>query len=130
MKIGHSMGAFISSAYILRYPKKIEVLILVEPWGYEDIKEEMILGLKKCSWREIMGEIFAWNHYFRFIGLAISPYSYCSIFRMVGEKLAMKILSVVRASFGRYYEPLFHKNGGKDLLYRHLYQINSCKYNT
>lgn len=34
--LGHSLGAYIVSAYALKYPEKIEHLFLVDPWGFPD----------------------------------------------------------------------------------------------
>ncbi len=32
--LGHSMGAFLSTAYSMRYPERVRHLILVDPWGF------------------------------------------------------------------------------------------------
>lgn len=34
--LGHSLGAYLVSAYALKYPEKIQHLFLVDPWGFPD----------------------------------------------------------------------------------------------
>jgi len=34
--LGHSLGAYVVSAYALKYPKNIEHLFLIDPWGFPD----------------------------------------------------------------------------------------------
>ena len=44
--LGHSLGGFISSCYALKYPDRVEHLILADPWGYTaapDMKEHSLL---------------------------------------------------------------------------------------
>lgn len=34
--LGHSLGAYVVSAYALKYPENIQHLFLVDPWGFPD----------------------------------------------------------------------------------------------
>lgn len=34
--IGHSLGGFLSTSYSLRFPERIQHLMLIDPWGFQD----------------------------------------------------------------------------------------------
>lgn len=36
MLLGHSLGAYVVSAYALKYPEKIQHLFLIDPWGFPE----------------------------------------------------------------------------------------------
>jgi len=38
--IGHSLGGFVVCCYALRFPARVQSLILVDPWGLQDATEE------------------------------------------------------------------------------------------
>lgn len=35
--LGHSFGGFLASSYTMKYPERVEHLIPVDPWGYDDV---------------------------------------------------------------------------------------------
>lgn len=37
--LGHSFGGFLASSYAMKYPDKIEHLILADPWGYTEARD-------------------------------------------------------------------------------------------
>lgn len=47
--LGHSFGGFLSSAYAMKYPERIEHLILADPWGFTDVPDLSNVALWKRS---------------------------------------------------------------------------------
>ena len=68
--LGHSLGAYIVSAYALKYPEKIQHLFLVDPWGYPK-------QLPPEEFREIPLR-------YRIIGKLASPFNPLAIMRVAG----------------------------------------------
>ena len=52
---GHSLGSYIITNYSIKYPNNIELLILLDPWGFEyDTKYDIIKYLPKINPMEIL----------------------------------------------------------------------------
>ncbi|CCD66980.1 Abhydrolase domain-containing protein abhd-5.1 [Caenorhabditis elegans] len=45
--VGHSFGGYLSTSYALKYPKRIENLILADPWGFTDVDPSFLEKLTK-----------------------------------------------------------------------------------
>lgn len=67
--LGHSLGAYIASAYALKYPEKIQHLFLVDPWGFPK--------LSRSEYNEIPLR-------FRVVAKLMSPFNPLAVVRAAG----------------------------------------------
>lgn len=52
--LGHSFGGYLATSYAMKYPEKIEHLILVDPWGYTEAKDLS----NEALWKRSLIKIF------------------------------------------------------------------------
>jgi pimeloyl-ACP methyl ester carboxylesterase len=53
--LGHSLGAYISSSYAIKYPERVKHLVLADPWGFPDKPPDN--EIKIPSWIRVIGAI-------------------------------------------------------------------------
>ncbi|XP_052229920.1 (Lyso)-N-acylphosphatidylethanolamine lipase-like isoform X1 [Dreissena polymorpha] len=70
--LGHSLGAYLASAYSLKYPEKIEHLFLIDPWGFPG---------KPSGENERSRRIPTWV---KAIGRILSPFNPLALVRAAG----------------------------------------------
>lgn len=76
--LGHSFGGFLASSYALKYPERLEHLILVDPWGYDSAPDLQDFPLWKLS--------FAYS-----VRLMFGPFSMIRAFGPFGEWLIKNV---------------------------------------
>lgn len=102
--LGHSFGGFISSAYAMKYPNRIEHLILVDPWGFTEKPDLSNVAL----WKRSLVKVFQRMRPLALIRAA-GPY---------GEWLIKK----ARADILRKYE---HAVEDQNVIAQYIHQCNS-----
>ena len=55
--LGHSFGGYLGTSYALRYPDKIQHLILAEPWGYVQRQVELLKHAAVPMWTRIVAPL-------------------------------------------------------------------------
>lgn len=68
--LGHSLGAYISSSYAIKYPDRVKHLVLADPWGFPDKPPD-----------NEMKKIPSW---IRLIGAVIKPFNPLAVLRAAG----------------------------------------------
>lgn len=53
--LGHSLGAYISSSYTIKYPDRVQHLVLADPWGFPDKPPDMVDKVPR--WIRIIGTL-------------------------------------------------------------------------
>ena len=105
--LGHSFGGFLSSSYALRFPDRLEHLICVDPWGYDEAPDLQDFPLWKLS--------FAYS-----VRLMVGPFSMIRAFGPFGEwliknfrpDLLQKYESIVDPSIIAKY--IYHSNNNSN----------------
>lgn len=77
--LGHSFGGFLSTAYVIRYPKYVKQIILVDPWGF---------GHKPENWQTSpMQRIPPWLRSFSTVMMKFSPLAGLRVAGPFGKKI-------------------------------------------
>lgn len=104
--LGHSFGGYLSAAYALRYPSRLEHLILADPWGFPERPPNP--GARFPLWaRFIVG---SFKH--------ISP---LAIMRAVGS-WGPRLLARVRPDFGRKFQDVL---ADPSAIYQYIFYLNA-----
>ena len=69
--LGHSLGAYLVSAYALKYPTRIQHLFLVDPWGFPERPSESARSSRIPIWA-------------RAIATVLSPFNPLAVVRVAG----------------------------------------------
>ncbi|MEE6466184.1 hypothetical protein FKM82_006864 [Ascaphus truei] len=104
--LGHNLGAFLASAYSLKYPSQVKSLILVEPWGFPDRPDN-------AEERPIPIWIKA-------VGAMLSPFNPLAGLRLAGP-LGLSLVQRLRPDFKKKYSSMFDD----DTVTEYIYHCNA-----
>lgn len=57
--LGHSLGAYLVSAYALKYPEKIQHLFLIDPWGFPDKPGDSERSKRIPTWARAVAKVLS-----------------------------------------------------------------------
>ncbi|XP_063778391.1 1-acylglycerol-3-phosphate O-acyltransferase ABHD5 isoform X2 [Pseudophryne corroboree] len=100
--LGHNLGAFLASAYSLKYPSRVKSLILVEPWGFPERPDS-------ADERPIPIWIKA-------VGAVLSPFNPLAGLRLAGP-LGLSLVQRLRPDFKKKYASMFEDETVTEYIY-------------
>ncbi|XP_036445790.1 1-acylglycerol-3-phosphate O-acyltransferase ABHD5 isoform X1 [Colossoma macropomum] len=101
--LGHNLGGYVSAAYALKYPHRVQQLVLVEPWGFTERPDEEDLQCRIPLWIKALGS-------------AMNPFNPLALLRLAGP-LGPLLLQALRSDFKQKYSSVFKDNTVPDYLY-------------
>ncbi|KAL7849629.1 hypothetical protein SRHO_G00189780 [Serrasalmus rhombeus] len=101
--LGHNLGGYVSAAYALKYPDRVQQLVLVEPWGFTERPDEEDLQCRIPLWIKALGS-------------AMNPFNPLALLRLAGP-LGPLLLQALRSDFKQKYSSVFKDDTVPDYLY-------------
>jgi len=116
--VGHSLGGYMSTVYALKYPERVEKLVLVSPAGVPIKPEEEVTASGRTTSRSIAYKLFstAWN-------MNVTPQGLLRIAGPYGSSLLRKYTEVRYGHLDQDEKETVHQ-----YLYHTLVAPNSHKY--
>ena len=57
--LGHSLGGYLASSYALKYPRRVQHLILVDPWGFPEKSSDAGSTVQIPAWVRVLGAVLS-----------------------------------------------------------------------
>ncbi|XP_063308300.1 1-acylglycerol-3-phosphate O-acyltransferase ABHD5 [Pelobates fuscus] len=105
--LGHNLGAFLASAYSLKYPSRVKSLILVEPWGFSERSDNVDEERPIPIW-------------IRAVGAMLSPFNPLAGLRLAGP-FGLSLVQRLRPDFKKKFSSLFDD----DTVTEYIYHCNA-----
>ncbi|XP_029445241.1 1-acylglycerol-3-phosphate O-acyltransferase ABHD5 isoform X2 [Rhinatrema bivittatum] len=101
--LGHNLGGFLAAAYTLKYPSRVNHLILVEPWGFPD----------RPNYADEQRPIPIW---IKAVGAMLSPFNPLAGLRLAGP-FGLSLVQRLRPDFKRKYSSMFDDDTVTEYIY-------------
>uniref|UniRef100_A0A9L0QYY5 1-acylglycerol-3-phosphate O-acyltransferase ABHD5 n=1 Tax=Equus caballus TaxID=9796 RepID=A0A9L0QYY5_HORSE len=101
--LGHNLGGFLAAAYCLKYPSRVNHLILVEPWGFPERPDLADQDRPIPVW-------------IRALGAALTPFNPLAGLRIAGP-FGLSLVQRLRPDFKRKYSSMFEDDTVTEYIY-------------
>ncbi|XP_054992463.1 1-acylglycerol-3-phosphate O-acyltransferase ABHD5 [Sorex araneus] len=101
--LGHNLGGFLAAAYALKYPSRVNHLILVEPWGFPERPDLADQDRPIPVW-------------IRALGAALTPFNPLAGLRIAGP-FGLSLVQRLRPDFKRKYSSMFEDDTVTEYIY-------------
>ncbi|XP_018582592.1 1-acylglycerol-3-phosphate O-acyltransferase ABHD5-like [Scleropages formosus] len=101
--LGHNLGAYVATAYALKYPSRVKQLILVEPWGFR----------KRPETKQGERPVPMW---IKAVGAAMSPFNPLAGLRLSGP-LGPILIETLRPDFRQKFSSMFRDSTVSEYIY-------------
>ncbi|XP_045435432.1 1-acylglycerol-3-phosphate O-acyltransferase ABHD5 isoform X2 [Pipistrellus kuhlii] len=101
--LGHNLGGFLAAAYSLKYPKRVNHLILVEPWGFPERPDLADQDRPIPVW-------------IRALGAVLTPFNPLAGLRIAGP-FGLSLVQRLRPDFKRKYASMFEDDTVTEYIY-------------
>ncbi|KAF1742638.1 hypothetical protein MXB_2048 [Myxobolus squamalis] len=108
--IGHSFGGFITTAYALAYPQYTVKILLVDPWGFPDAREELTEVIEYGQHSALSTPLTSLPLWVRILVIFLMPFSPFTFLRLSGSYIAPKLIHFLRPDMTRRYACIFGDN--------------------
>ncbi|XP_071087197.1 (Lyso)-N-acylphosphatidylethanolamine lipase-like [Haliotis cracherodii] len=109
--LGHSLGGFVSSAYAIQNPGRIEHLILADPWGYAEKPTDTEFRQKYPLWARALVKVLQ----------PFNPFTALRVAGPYGPGIVKRFRPDLKAKYANFL------NDDEDLMLQYLYHCNAQK---
>lgn len=101
--LGHNLGGYLAASYSLRYPDRVNHMILVEPWGFPQRPDAAQEQRPVPVWIKALGAM-------------LNPFNPLAGLRLVGP-LGPTLLQTLRPDFRKKFSSMFTDNTVSEYIY-------------
>nr|XP_020492693.1 1-acylglycerol-3-phosphate O-acyltransferase ABHD5 [Labrus bergylta] len=101
--LGHNLGGYLAVSYSIKYPHRVKLILLVEPWGFP----------KRPDTEEADRPIPVW---IKALGAMFSPFNPLAGLRLVGP-LGPTLVQTLRPDFKKKFSSMFTDNTVSEYIY-------------
>uniref|UniRef100_UPI0037E858A4 1-acylglycerol-3-phosphate O-acyltransferase ABHD5 n=1 Tax=Semicossyphus pulcher TaxID=241346 RepID=UPI0037E858A4 len=101
--LGHNLGGYLAVSYSIKYPHRVQHILLVEPWGFPERPDTVEADRPIPVWIKALGAMF-------------SPFNPLAGLRLVGP-LGPTLVQTLRPDFKKKFSSMFSDNTVSEYIY-------------